>query len=162
MAPLWKAPKHSKGTKNSSSKEICLMIESPHFPTKFLVMKLLKITLIIIFLWKYQGTNFGKHSLSYWEQKLRDREIPVVRTLLFLCPTARRHEFNPTSHGTQPKERKKEKTWFISSSSLSYFLGNRALTLGFEDHYSFSNLLKNLAENSLNGLYGIRHQTGKC
>ena len=132
MGPLWKAPKHTKGTKNSSSKEICLMIESPHFPTKFLVMKLLKITPIIIFLWKYQGTNFGKHSLSYWEQKLRDRGIPVVRTLLFFCSTARRHEFSPTSHGTQPKERKKEKTWFISSSSLSYFLGNKALTLGFE------------------------------
>jgi len=132
VAPLWKAPKHTKGTKNSSSKEICLMIEFPHFPTQFLVMELLKITSIIIFLWKYQGTNFGKRSLSYWEQKLRDKGIPVVRTLLFHCSTARRHEFNPTSHGTQPKERKKEKTWFISSSSLSYFLGNRALTLGFE------------------------------
>ena len=86
------------------------MIESPHFPTKFLVMELLKITPIIIFLWKYQGTNFGKHSLSYWEQKLRDEGIPVVRTLLCHCSTARRREFNPTSHGTQPKERKKENT----------------------------------------------------
>lgn len=63
VAPSWRAPKHTKGTENSCSKEFCLMVESSCLPSKLLVMETFKITHIIIVLWKYQGTNLEKHSV---------------------------------------------------------------------------------------------------
>ena len=42
VAPPWRAPKPTKGTENSCSKALCLMVESPRFPAKFLVMELLE------------------------------------------------------------------------------------------------------------------------